>query len=95
MSVGQDDKPKPCDSCIWQKSNPIWDWSRDAFKIVAMLTLILVLSAQSFDTNEYLIIGAFASALGFDKFAELKGWKDTVAGWCKSLVTTVTSKFTK
>lgn len=84
-----------CSRCIWKASNPMWNWSREAGKVVALLTLILALSAQSFDANEIIIIGAFASAIGFDKFAEIKGWKSTVAGLAKSAATAVASKFSK
>lgn len=79
--------PQQCDSCIWQKTNPLWDWSKEAVKIVALLTLILALSAQNFDTNEIIIIFAFASALGFSKFAEVNGWKEKGIELFKSLVT--------
>lgn len=75
----------PCESCIWQTSNPLWAWAKQTIATVALLTLILRLSASNFDETELFVIGAFASALGFDKFADVKGWKATVNNWIKGL----------
>lgn len=77
----------PCDRCIWQVSNPLWDWSKKFAGQILLLMLILRLSADSFDETELLVIAAFAGAVGFDKFAEVWGWKSTVNGWVKRLFT--------